>query len=334
MPRVRVGIFEGHIWQMSLGERAAVEGVLTQVRPPLAIEIGSAEGACLGRIAAHSEEVHSFDLVPPSLPVPPNVTLHSGDSHQLLPRVLAGFAEQSRNVDFVMVDGDHSPEGVRQDIEDLLDSTAVARSIILIHDAANERVRQGIEAVRFAAWPKVAHVELDWIPGQLFAEPELRNELWYGLGLVIVDTTRPAYLDASVYQQRYHPAAALLASARDLVLARERVPPSAHTIEDGGAGVRERVAELEAELGGQIAARERVAELEAELRLARHRIAALEADVAPARRRAAEAEEELAAAAHRIAGAERALADITGSASWKMTEPLRTVKRRVRRTDG
>jgi len=334
MPRVRVEIFEGHIWQMSLGERAAVEGVLTQVRPALAIEIGSAEGACLGRIAAHSQEVHSFDLVPPSLPVPPNVTLHTGNSHELLPRVLDGFAEQSRNVDFVMVDGDHSPEGVRRDIEDLLDSTAVARSIVLIHDTANERVRQGIEAVRFAAWPKVAHVELDWIPGQLFAEPELRNELWYGFGLVIVDTTRLAYLDGSVYQERYHPAAALLARARDLVLARERVPPSAGTLEDGGADMRERVAELEAELGGQIAARERVAELEAELGLARHRIAALEADAVPARRRAAEAEEELAAAAHRIAGAERAVADITGSASWKMTEPLRTVKRRVRRTDG
>ena len=331
MPRVRVEIFEDTIWQMSLGERAAVEGVLTQLRPALAIEIGSAEGACLGRIAGHAEEVHSFDLVPPTSPVSPNVTLHTGNSHELLPRVLTGFAEQSRNVDFVMVDGDHSPEGVRQDIEDLLDSTAVARSIVLIHDTANERVREGVDAVRFAAWPKVAHVELDWIPGQLFAEPELRNELWYGLGLVIVDATRLAYLDGSVYQERYHPAAALLARARDLVLARERVPPSAHTLEDGGAG--DRVAELEAELGGQIAARERVAELEAELGLARHRIAALEADVVPARRRAAEAEEELAAAAHRIAGAERALADITGSASWKMTEPLRTVKRRVRRTD-
>jgi hypothetical protein len=220
-----VEIFEDHIWQMSLGERAAVEGMLTQLRPALAIEIGSAEGACLGRIAGHAEEVHTFDVVPPSLPVPPNVTLHTGDSHALLPRVLAVFAAQSRNVDFVIVDGDHSPEGVRQDIEDLLDSTAVAGSIILIHDTANERVRQGVEAVRFAAWPKVAHVELDWIPGQLFAESELRNELWYGLGLVIVDATRLAYLNGSVYEQRYHPAGALLARARDLVLARERVPP-------------------------------------------------------------------------------------------------------------
>ena len=60
--------------------------------------------------------------------------------------------------------------------------------MILIHDIANERVRSGVDAVRFAGWPKVAHVELDWIPGQLFAQPKLRNELWYGIGLVLVDS--------------------------------------------------------------------------------------------------------------------------------------------------
>ena len=62
--------------------------------------------------------------------------------------------------------------------------------------------------MRFAAWPKVAHVELDWVPGRLFAEPALRNELWYGLGLVLVDAARLAYVDGPVYEQRYHPTGA------------------------------------------------------------------------------------------------------------------------------
>ena len=87
-------IFEDPVWQMSLGERAAVEGVLAQLRPALAIEIGSAEGACLRRIAAHAGEAHSFDLQPPSLEMPGNVTLHTGDSHELLPPFLAELAEQ------------------------------------------------------------------------------------------------------------------------------------------------------------------------------------------------------------------------------------------------
>ena len=148
-------IFEDAVWQMSLGERAAVEGVLSQLRPVVAIEIGSAQGAGLRRIAAHAGEAHSFDLHPPTQPVPGNVTLHTGDSHELLPQFLAEIAEQGRNVDFVIVDGDHSPEGVRQDIEDLLDSRALADTIILIHDVANERVRQGVDGVHFRAWPKV-----------------------------------------------------------------------------------------------------------------------------------------------------------------------------------
>jgi hypothetical protein len=300
---VSLEIFNDPVWQMSRGERAAVEGVLSQTKPALAIEIGSMEGACLVRIAAHAAEAHSFDLKPPTLAMPANVTLHTGDSHELLPPFLAELTARQRNVDFVIVDGDHTPEGVRQDIEDLLDSRAVAHTVMLIHDTANERVRAGIDAVHFAAWPKVAHVELDWIPGRLFAEPALRNELWYGLGLVIVDASRIASRNGEVYERRYHAAAPLLARARDLVIAREQVPP------------RMRAPEVEA-----LALRQKVAELEAELASLRAREAALESEL------------ELAKRSHE--GAERALENIKGSASWKMTEPLRGAKRRVRRTRG
>jgi hypothetical protein len=290
-------IFEDGVWQMSRGERSAVEGLLSQLKPKLAIEIGSMEGACLRRIAAHANEVHSFDLTPPTLAQPDNVVLHTGDSHELLAPLLAELAEQDRNVEFVIVDGDHTPEGVRRDLEDLLDSTAVARTVILIHDTANERVRRGIEAVRFAAWPKVAHVELDWIPGQLFAEPRLRNELWFGLGLVLVDSARLAYLNGPVYEQRYHPAGPLLARARGLVLAKERVPQSEHSLQAETDRLRCRVAELLEEVGR------------------------LRTDV-----RTALAAAEAARARHE--GAERALEDIKGSVSWRMTQPLRVAKRR------
>lgn len=297
---VPVEIFDDSAWQMSLGERAAVEGVLTQLNPSLAIEIGSMEGACLRRIAAHAQETHSFDLQPPSLAVNGNVTVHTGDSHALLAPFLDELSRQGRNVDFVIVDGDHTPEGVRQDIEDLLDSTAVARTVILIHDTANERVRRGVDAVRFAAWPKVAHVELDWIPGHLFAEPTLRNELWFGLGLVIVDVTAPAYRSGSVYEPRFSPAGPLLAQIRDLVLERERVPPSAQSPGHETAVLRQRVAELEVQLS---AARTGEAWLRAEVLTLRPR----------------------------LQGAQRALENITGSASWKLTEPFRAGKQRLAR---
>lgn len=293
-------MFEDAVWQMSRGERAAIEGVLAQLTPALAIEIGSMEGACLRRIADHAGEVHSFDLTAPSLVQPDNVILHTGDSHELLAPFLAELVEQERGVDLVLVDGDHSPEGVRRDIEDLLESRAVARTVILIHDTANERVRQGVDAVRFAAWPKVAHVELDWIPGRLFAEPALRNELWFGLGLVIVDVERPAYLNGSVYEQRYHPAGPLLAEIRGRMREREQVPPGAQSLRSRAETLSSRVAELEVALSG--------------------------ARTAQARLRA-----EVLTLAPRLTGAERALANVTGSASWKLTQPLRGAKRRVAR---
>lgn len=288
-----VEIFEDAVWQMSLGERAAVEGVLAQLKPALALEIGSAEGASLRRIADHAQEVHSFDLTPPALEPPAHVILHTGDSHVLLAPFLSQLAEQGRNVDFVLVDGDHTPEGVRRDLEDLLDSRALAQTVILIHDTANERVRQGVDAVSFTAWPKVAHVELDWVPGQLFAEAALRNELWYGIGLVLVNTSRLAYSQGPVYAQRYYPAAPLLAEARDLMAAQQRLtgpPPS--TDNDVGS--------LRRSLGAAL-----------------DREAALRAEVLTLR--------------ERCQRDSQTLQNVISSPSWRLTEPLRAAKRQAAR---
>jgi hypothetical protein len=302
-PAVQIEIFDDRVWQMSLGERAAVEGLLSQLQPKLAIEIGSMEGACLRRIAAYADEAHSFDLSSPSLPMPDNVTLHTGDSHELLAQFLAELVEHGRQVDFVIVDGDHSSEGVRRDVEDLLNSRAVAQCIIVIHDTANERVRRGLDSVHFQAWPKVAHVELDWVPGRLFAEPALRNELWFGLGLVIVDSARVSYRNGAIYEQRYHPTAPLLARERQLILAREQVRPGSEGILDEAEAMRVRAADLVAEVS---MARAREAELELQLTIARDR----------------------------LERADRTLADITGSPSWRLTKPLRGAKRLVRRREG
>jgi hypothetical protein len=185
-PEGRIQIIQDSTWQMSFGERAALEGVLSQLRPKLAVEIGTAEGGSLARVAAHSDEVHSFDLVPPAEQARSlaNVTFHTGDSHALLPELLARFADEGRNVDFALVDGDHSADGVHQDMCDLLDSPALAQSVILAHDTANPAVREGLDRVRYAAYPKVAYVELDLVAGYMFREPSLLHELWGGLGLV------------------------------------------------------------------------------------------------------------------------------------------------------
>ena len=239
-----LALMEDRVWQMSPGERAAVEGILGELRPALAIEIGSAEGAGLRRIASFAEEVHSFDLEPPSLEPPANVVLHTGDSHELLPTFLAELAEAGRNVDFTLVDGDHSETGARADVEALLGSPATSRTVIVIHDTANEDVRRGLDAVRYRAFPKVAYVDLDFVPGRLCRFEGLRHELWYGLGLVIVDASRPAYVEPGLapplhgylvgrpLEFRFYEVPPVLAAVRDAIAAHEAVKGSEAEPED------------------------------------------------------------------------------------------------------
>jgi Methyltransferase domain len=180
-------IFEVEPWQMSFGERAALEGVLSQVKPRLAVEIGTAEGGSLARIAAHSDEVHSIDLVRCPAAQPDHVELHVGDSHELLPALLERFTAEGRTADFVLVDGDHSRAGVRQDLLDLLSSPAVSRTVIVLHDTFNGEVRAGITDVDFSAYPAVALVELDMTGGYMARTGPFAGQLWGGIGLVVVD---------------------------------------------------------------------------------------------------------------------------------------------------
>ena len=174
-------------WQMLAGERAVLEGLLNQLRPALAIEIGTAGGGSLRCIARHSQEVHSFDLEhPEELRALDNVTLHTGDSHGLLPDVLAGFERAGRNVDFVLVDGDHRTAAVAAEMDVLLSSSSLRSTLILAHDAANEEVRAGLEQVDYGAYGKVAMVDLDLVAGHLSREGPYANELWGGFALIVV----------------------------------------------------------------------------------------------------------------------------------------------------
>ena len=213
-----MGALLGGPQQMSLGERAALEGVLCALRPELAIEIGTAEGGSLRRIAAHSAEVHSFDLVDPGPETAAieHVTFHAGDSHELLPAFLAELARDERNVDFVLVDGDHSAPGVRRDVEDLLDSPAIGRTVILLHDTANEEVRRGIDAVDLDRYPKVTQADFDFVAGYVFREASLRDEIWGGVGVILVDEGNPRSPDLPARQQRMVETATLLREARDV----------------------------------------------------------------------------------------------------------------------
>lgn len=206
-------------WQMQLGERAALEGMLATLKPELSIEVGTAQGGSLRRIAANSREVHSFDLDVSAARTlaEGNVHLHEGDSRETLPRELARLAEKGRNVDFALVDGDHSVEGARADVTALLGSPAVGRTVVLLHDTMNPEVREGIgRACRESPVP--VSIDLDFVPGFLALQPPFEGELWGGLGLLLVG--------AEVYTLKradtFGLLSAELASLREFGLPRDR----------------------------------------------------------------------------------------------------------------
>lgn len=185
-------------WMMQLGERCALEGLLSQLRPRLAIEVGTWEGGSLRRIAAHATEVHAFDIDPRAqahADALENVTLHLGNSAETVPAVLADFAASGREVDFALVDGLHTYDAVSVDASSLLDADACRQTTIIFHDAAHAEVRRALEDLRLPEHPKVAMSLLDFVPGYLVRDApllpdEIRGRSFNGLGLVVLDSGR------------------------------------------------------------------------------------------------------------------------------------------------
>jgi Methyltransferase domain len=185
-PAIRA-ILEESEWMMAYGERLALEGILSTIQPRLALEIGTAAGGSLARTATHSAEVHSFDLADPADPdAHPNVHFHRGDSHVLLPEWLAETRAAGRVVDYALVDGDHSAEGVQRDVTDILES-GVLRGVMLAHDAHNPEVRRGLKRIVFERYPDVVYVDLGFVPGVVMARTK---QMWGGFALIVVDPDR------------------------------------------------------------------------------------------------------------------------------------------------
>ncbi len=206
------------VCQMSFGERAALDGILSQRKPRMAIEIGTYEGGSLRFLASHCAHVHTFDLddLIKDRAGLKNVTFHTGDSKLLLPELLRSLEADAQDVDFALVDGDHSAEGVRRDLANLLDSSATRSTLILLHDTMNEETRAGIEGVELSARSNVVYHELDFVPGYEFVGGHFDGQLWGGLGLVVTGDRSVSGYGESPAQTRYREPFQLLHDARRL----------------------------------------------------------------------------------------------------------------------
>ncbi len=184
-------------WQMTNCERFAIQDLLRRTKPKVALEIGTYKGGSLQVISHFAEEVYSIDI-DPTVPERlggrfPQVHYRIGPSGEVLPKVLAEIAERGVDIGFVLIDGDHSTAGVRDDINKLLAYIPKSRCIVIMHDSFNPDCREGIRTASWGASPYVHMVDLDFIPG-IFHEQAYdtaaQGSMWGGFGIAVLEPTK------------------------------------------------------------------------------------------------------------------------------------------------
>lgn len=182
-------------WQMTNYERFALQDLMRRLRPDVAIEVGTYQGGSLQVLSSFANHVDSIDIdasVPKRLgKYFRNVDFHTGDSSVLLPDLLRKHQSHERHVGFILIDGDHSTEGVRKDIEAILSVDPIGPLVIVMHDAFNPACCEGIRMANWNACPYVQEVEIDFVPGAYFEfayDTAEARSMWGGLACAIVDS--------------------------------------------------------------------------------------------------------------------------------------------------
>lgn len=172
---------------MQFSERAALMYILSRTTPDVSIEIGTFLGGSLRSIAASSLNVYTFDLDDRTLPGMPNVSFIAGNSATTLPPIIEEINASDREINFILIDGDHSELGVKNDIANCMQYRPKKRpTIILMHDSANPAVRKGIVEAPWASNPHLHSIDLDFIPGMLYDREDIRGQIWGGLAAAVM----------------------------------------------------------------------------------------------------------------------------------------------------
>jgi len=166
-------------WQMMECERIALTGVLARMRPRGALEVGVYYGGSLSLAAQFCQSIIAIDIDPAvrdRLELPRNAELLIGNSREMIAKALSRLEELTLPLQYVLIDAEHSPEGVRRDIN-------------LVLNSGNPGCRAGILAADWNANPRVHFVQCDFVPGQIIEHSikDGRGEVWGGLALAYFD---------------------------------------------------------------------------------------------------------------------------------------------------
>lgn len=178
-------------WEMVTPERIVFQTIVERLRPRKSLEIGSRNGGSLQILKRFSQNVVCVDI-DETLPTRLGsafgcVDFVLGDSRDTLPKLMKDMEANNDLPDFVHIDGDHTTDGARRDLQNILNVKPNNRMIVLMHDTFNPDVRVGIKSIDFGKVAYLQYVDLDFMTGILHSREPVMKEMWGGFSLFILD---------------------------------------------------------------------------------------------------------------------------------------------------
>lgn len=178
-------------WLMTDAERSAVHSMLATLKPQVAIEVGVYRAGSLAILAAQCQKVYALDIdlfcEATYASRFPNVEFITGPSQNTLPKLIDRIQNSGEPLGFVLIDANHSEEGVRSDLDNVLRYRPQRPLYIIMHDSFNPGCRRGIKTAIWSSNPHVHMVELDFVVGRFVTQEEDNyRQMWCGLALGVL----------------------------------------------------------------------------------------------------------------------------------------------------
>ena len=184
--------FDHDQWLMTDAERSALSALLNELRPEYAIEIGTYRAGSLTIISKFCKHVYTLDIDPSYRDTYekrfPDVQFIVGDSGERLPALLEEIQLSDKPLGFILIDADHTENGMRRDIKNVLRYIPTRPLYIIMHDSFNPGCRRGMLTANWSANPHTHMVELDYIVGRFISKEEgdSYRQMWCGFALAIL----------------------------------------------------------------------------------------------------------------------------------------------------
>lgn len=175
---------------MSRAEKYCLIHLLENLNPDYSIEIGTYKGGSLQVLSKFSNKVYSIDIDnKPKKKLEKqfnNVIFKVGKSHEIIQNVIKEIESNNGKLNFILVDGDHSKNGVKKDLECILSCNLKHPLTVILHDSFNPQCRLGMKSVPYKKYRFIEHIDLDYIHG-CFSPNTNYREMWGGFAIIKIN---------------------------------------------------------------------------------------------------------------------------------------------------